>query len=598
MKFKLYLAITLHALNTISLMGMQPEYADENSQEYQHAYTLSRMPALVSDTDAVDHDEQKQILFQTQNEQIVAISPRELKFCKALQDMTLYAQNSAIFDTNELPYLLIKKNSFEQLQSCLYYLIGNNETYLKEHIKQYDDIYILANILNAATYVDCQKLTTLCLDQIYERFQKSFNKWGFRPSLRKLRLLNLNVPEELTKKIMDDNNIHSLLNHITKISLQSKQTSRPLYGFSPDKTICITYSEATGKVFLFNAKTLALLKTLETDDQPRGINSIQFSSDGRFLVANFTNNNQYLWNIETGRAILQGTNSKETAFSQDGILAIRNNNKVINLHDVKNNEDLPSLNEEYKSHASMILSHNSTFLAISFYDNTIHLWNVKTQKLLHRLTGHTKFISSTVFNSQETLLATASTDNTIRIWDIESGNCIHILTGHTGNINSMTFNPQGTVLASRFMDNTIRLWDVKSGNCLHVLTEHTSVINSIAFNPQGTLLASCSEDNTILLWDIESGDCLEDFEGNNFIFGPQNSLYIHKDRKTKIFSFDDHKLVNSLKNIDSSLALLLSYIAKQYITTNKPVSLDSKSIAILPDLLQRRLIKKSIITKK
>lgn len=152
MKFKLYLIIALYIVNTMSLLGMEPDeisdiplYAqhmqqsensiDQNSINTDYALRLSQMPALISDTESCENSDQQnqnRALFLTEDGHIVTLSGSELTLCKTLQDMATYAQDSTAFKINDLPCLPVTKETFEQLQSCLYYVVCDNEHYLKK----------------------------------------------------------------------------------------------------------------------------------------------------------------------------------------------------------------------------------------------------------------------------------------------------------------------------------------------------------------------------------------------------------------------------------------------------------------------------------
>ena len=137
-------------------------------------------------------------------------------------------------------------------------------------------------------------------------------------------------------------------------------------------------------VHLFDVSTRQEVRHF--DELAYSINTVAFSSDGRFLLMGFDGSNATLWDTTTWTQVADywsswgSGSSPSVAFSPDG---------------------------------QNVLTTSS--------DNSASLNEAKTGKLLHSLNGHVDEITSMAFAPNGRLIATSSGDHTVRLWDSAAG---------------------------------------------------------------------------------------------------------------------------------------------------------------------------------
>ena len=188
--------------------------------------------------------------------------------------------------------------------------------------------------------------------------------------------------------------------------------------------------------------------------------SVAFSPDGKTLASGAFGGRIDLWNVQTGREIIQwktGQGENIVAFSPDG---------------------------KFMATGGMTSDTSSSII----------LWDTQT----HQAVGQPFMLATPSFNTlafspDGKILASGDGDGNIILWDIATRQSMgQLLHGDGKAIFCVAFSPDGKILASGGADNSIALWDVAthqpSGMPLMV---DTNGVSSIAFSPDGTLLVAC-----------------------------------------------------------------------------------------------------------
>lgn len=169
--------------------------------------------------------------------------------------------------------------------------------------------------------------------------------------------------------------------------------------------------------------------------------TIALSPNGQLLVSSNMNSPMKVWNLNTGRLIL-------------------------NLPD---EPDWMSLSDSsVQAHALAISPDNQT-LASGGWRGLITLWNLKTGQRIRSFTGHAELVNTLTISPDGKMLVSGSHDRLVRVWNLQTGELLHTLSGHQGMILSLDIGPDNQTLVSGSEDHTIKIWHLKTGKLIRTL---------------------------------------------------------------------------------------------------------------------------------
>jgi serine/threonine protein kinase len=238
------------------------------------------------------------------------------------------------------------------------------------------------------------------------------------------------------------------------------------------------------------------------------VKDVAFSPDGTRLASGGDDNVIRVWDVATQQELhcLQGHGNwiSSVIFSHDGSrLGSCSFDKTVRVWNPLLGQEI-YVKQTEQTIQDVAFSPDGRLLAQASYDKHVHLHDLINNQALPSLQGHEEVITSLDFNHDGTRLASGSWDQSVRVWDISTHQEIHKLTGHSDQVTCVAISPDGKLIASGSYDETVRLWDLATGSELQILTEHQAAINCLAFSPDGKLLASGSVDETVQVWQIGS----------------------------------------------------------------------------------------------
>ncbi len=273
------------------------------------------------------------------------------------------------------------------------------------------------------------------------------------------------------------------------IKLREHQGRGWRVAFSPDGKL-LASANATGTLYLWDAKTEKLLRTIEDGPEYSSFGCLAFSPDGRIIA---TGGSRVITKDGPAR---KGT-VNNVSITMDGWIT----------------------------------------------DGIVRLWDTQTGEHIRTLTGQARRVNSVAFSPDGIIIAagdslTLTADSrgrnpTVHLWDARTGKLLQTLKGHRYDIRSVAFSPDGKLLASGGDSAPIRLWDVNTGQQTRTLGRDSTRnlkdldqerpprdgVDSIAFSPDGSTLVSCSI-LSVLLWDVKRGRVLRKFREQNSGGGP------------------------------------------------------------------------------
>lgn len=150
--------------------------------------------------------------------------------------------------------------------------------------------------------------------------------------------------------------------------------------------------------------------------------SVNFSPDGRLLVAWGPYNTALVWDVETGLILY-----------------------ALKDHDLRINR--------------VIFNSDATLIASCSDDNTIRLWDAQNGDVLMILMGHGERVSSIDFSPDNEMLVSGSWDRTVRLWDISNGDELRLLQDDSVIFN-VIFSDDGKLIVASSELGT-KFWGIK-----------------------------------------------------------------------------------------------------------------------------------------
>ncbi len=260
------------------------------------------------------------------------------------------------------------------------------------------------------------------------------------------------------------------------------------------------------------------------------LSSINFSPDGSFLLAGFSDGSfkimdpaSFQVSLEVSNAHFKAVNAMDMSPKMDLILTAGHN--TIRLWD-KSGKKLHT----WANHATTIwnaeISKDGARAVSSAHNKTFLLWDVDNKLLLEPLRGHEDVCLAISLSPDNRWIASGSKDQTIKIWDLESRKLVSTMNGPAELIYDLEFSPDSRLLAACSQDEMVRIYDVDSTNLLHILKGHQEGVMEVEFSPDGSYLVSASADQSLILWDVDKGEKIHQFFGHE---APIMDLVFHPD---------------------------------------------------------------------
>lgn len=279
----------------------------------------------------------------------------------------------------------------------------------------------------------------------------------------------------------------------------------------------------------------------------RGIYSVVFSPDGRYVLTGNYDGIARLFDAQTGQELRQFTGHDagvRAVFSPDGkSIYLSSLDGAAEQRDVETGEIRQSYIGSDTWLTDIKVSPDGNLVLTAGGDGIARLFDASTGAKVCQFVGHSGQLRELAFSPDGQYVATSSLDGSARLWKTE--NCAPLRVFETvDGLASVDFSPDGKHLATAGWDGPIRLWDVETGEELRQFTGHACYwVSSVRFSPDGRYLLSGSCDRTARLWDVETGLELQTFSGHTddvltVAFSPDGRYILTGDLDTTTLMWD------------------------------------------------------------
>ncbi len=297
------------------------------------------------------------------------------------------------------------------------------------------------------------------------------------------------------------------------------------------------------------------------------INSVAFSSDGRYVLTGSSDKTAKLWDLQ-GKEIqvFQGHIEDVTsvAFSPDAQYVLTGSNdgtaRLWNL----NGQEVRAYYGYEEAVSAVAFSPDGQYILTGCGTKSIaRLWNLDGQGI-QVFEGHTDDITSVAISPDGQYVLTGSADSTAKLWK-RTGEEIQTFTGHTGSLTSVAFSPDNKYVLTGSEDKTAKLWNLKSHQ-IQTFKGHRESISSVAFSPDSKYILTGSNDGYAALWNLSEAKI--------------QAVYGYEGQVTSVaFSPDGQYVLTGSDNKTAKLWNLKSQIIQAFQGFASPVY----SVAFSPD---------------
>ena len=178
-----------------------------------------------------------------------------------------------------------------------------------------------------------------------------------------------------------------------------------------------------------------------------------------------------LWDVATGQEIWRfddywvdspwpNFSFWDVEFSPDGrtILAAHSEGSIIIL-DVETGQEIGQLTGHTDGMPGVVFSQDGQMAASGGWDGQAIVWDVQNRKIIHRFTNHVSAIGQVRFSPDSAFILGGSADGTGSLWDVASGEVIRRY-DHGGFLRVPDFSPDGRQALIGLQGGRLELWRI------------------------------------------------------------------------------------------------------------------------------------------
>ncbi|MDX1994201.1 MAG: WD40 repeat domain-containing protein, partial [bacterium] len=102
---------------------------------------------------------------------------------------------------------------------------------------------------------------------------------------------------------------------------------------------------------------------------------------------------------------------------------------------------------------------------------------------------------------------------------------------HTATVTGVSISPDGRYALTTSADRTLIVWDIASGRLLRRLAGHTGAVTTVGISADSRYALSGSDDGSLILWDVRAGEPVRRFIGHT---EPVRRVFFSSDGRSAI----------------------------------------------------------------
>lgn len=243
----------------------------------------------------------------------------------------------------------------------------------------------------------------------------------------------------------------------------------------------------------------------------------KFTNDGKRIVILSTDHSLRLYDVSTGKEIIERCMQKvyAAALSGDGkiiAVSLEGESKVLQLETGVLNSQLPTPDQYYIN--SLAINHDGSKIAtiatphIHLFGHEVgvaELWDGNSGKKIRRLGGSEYLAYEVRMSHDGHYVLTASVSEGVAVWNADSGERVATI----ASIPTGEFSQNDEMIVGHDIgQDQIRVVNATSGIQLATLGGHTQAIRKILFHPNNKWVVTASEDKTIRIHTINPDELL------------------------------------------------------------------------------------------
>ncbi len=249
---------------------------------------------------------------------------------------------------------------------------------------------------------------------------------------------------------------------------------------------------------------LSLLPRFILGMKHQGVETVTYSSDGKYIASGGWDNTARLWDARTGKEIFRFPHDdavNAVVFSSDSkYIATASSDKTARLWDLTTGQEIFRFPHQDRVNA-VVFSSDSKYIATASSDKTARLWDLTTGQEIFRFSNDDE-VEAIAYSPDSKYIVTANS-KTARIWNTRNGKETNTLNlNHT--IRAIAVSPDSKYIAIGSFDNIVKVWNINNGKEV-TSVKHDNIVSAVVFSSDSKYIATGSGDKTARVWDISTG---------------------------------------------------------------------------------------------